>query len=88
MKRVYVDMDGVLADYDKRFLARRHANPNNDFPQMEYGFFTKLEEMEGAKTGINLLAKHFDVWIATRPSLKNPLCYVEKRVWVEEPHGS
>ena len=47
-KRVYVDMDGVLCNF---FGAARKAlieNPNQKYPQSQWGFFLKLEEIPGA----------------------------------------
>tara|TARA_R110000823_G_scaffold296080_3_gene416111 strand:+ start:46965 stop:47261 length:297 start_codon:yes stop_codon:yes gene_type:complete len=29
----------------------------------------------------------YDVWLLSRPSFKNPLCYTEKRLWVENNLG-
>ena len=86
-KRVYVDMDGVLVDYDSAKKKALSINPFVKFPQSQAGFFTGMEPMPGAIKGINAIAKHYDTWILTRPSIKNPLCYTEKRIWVENHLG-
>lgn len=81
---IYVDMDGVLCNYEKAFVERIIANPKNQVPQSDYGFFANLEEIPGAIDAIKLIAQHHDVWILSRPSFKNPLSYTEKRVWIEK----
>jgi 5'(3')-deoxyribonucleotidase len=83
--RIYVDMDGVLANYKKAFLQQYSAH--NPYPQSRYGFFTDLEPMPDAIESFQYLQQHHDVWILTRPSFKNPLCYTEKRIWVEKKFG-
>lgn len=86
-KRVYVDMDGVLVDYDTGHDLALLANPGIKYPQSQYGFFTGLKPMPDALRGIKAVAKHYDTWILTRPSMMNPLCYLEKRIWVENHLG-
>lgn len=80
-------MDGVLCDF---FGAAKRAlleNPEIKYPQATYGFFTGLPEKEGAVAAFHWLFEHYDTWVLTRPSIKNPLCYTEKRVWVEQHLG-
>lgn len=86
---VFVDMDDVLANYQKAHKEKQKKQPWNKYPQSEYDFFRNLEMIEGAKDGMNSLCScpSLDVWILTRPSVWNPLCYTEKRVWVEENLG-
>jgi len=87
-KRVYVDMDNTLCDFEgKAAEMRKKSKTPLPFPQSRYGFFSSLEPLEGAIEGYKELEKHFEVYILTAPSYKNPLCYTEKRVWVEQHFG-
>lgn len=87
MKRVYVDMDDVLADYLTEWRRRVGNKPAQGFPQAEVDFFRSLEPIPGAIEGIKTLAEHYDTWILTRPSVYNPMSYTEKRLWVEDHLG-
>jgi len=88
-KIVYFDMDGVLCQFRKKFNEEIERNPKIQFPQATYGFFANLEP----HTHMVFLYKalennaNFDVHILTAPSYINPLCYTEKRVWVEKHLG-
>lgn len=84
---VYVDMDNVLCDCDGAIRTVKVTKPEMPYPQAEYGFFLKLDPLPGALDGIRALAEVHDVWILTRPSVINPMCYLEKRVWVENHLG-
>jgi 5'(3')-deoxyribonucleotidase len=84
---VYVDMDDTLCDFSGAFSKRLEENKETKYPQSKEGFFLNLEPLEGAIDGYNFLDSHFDVWILTCPSVLNPLCYTEKRLWVEKHLG-
>ncbi len=86
-KVIYVDMDDTICDFKTKAWEMLVANPAIKFPQSQYGFFTSLEPLPDAITCMNVLKNHFDVYILTRPSVRNPLCYTEKRVWVEQHMG-
>jgi 5'(3')-deoxyribonucleotidase len=82
-KRLYVDMDGVLADFIGSY--KKYYNPiTNKFPQSNWGFFANLDPIENGVETVKELMEHYDVWILTRASYKNPLCYTEKRIWIEK----
>lgn len=85
-KVVYIDMDGVLADFYKSYGDKYTKHMR--FPQATQGFFEHLEPMKGAINAWNYLNTRYDLWIATAPSVLNPLCYTEKRLWVEKNLGS
>jgi len=84
MKRkiIYVDMDGVTCNFDKASRKAIIENPSQRYPQSQWGFFLKLEEIPGAIEGIRKLQERYDVWILTRPSFKNVNCFTEKAQWI------
>lgn len=87
MKRVYVDMDGVLCKFYEAAKKALTENPNQKYPQSQWGFFLKLNEVEGAIEGFRKLQEKYDVWILTRPSFRNVNCYTEKAQWVWDHLG-
>lgn len=86
-KRIYVDMDGVLCNFLKAYLHDLQKNPSQKYPQAQWGFFLKLEEIPGAIEGFRKLQEKYDVWILTRPSFYNVNCFTEKAEWVLEHLG-
>lgn len=86
---VYIDMDDVLCDFSGQFRADLAANPAIGFPQSQYGFFTKLAALPGAVAAVRALiaSAQYEPYILTAPSVRNPLCYTEKRVWIEQQFG-
>ena len=83
---IYVDMDDVMCEYTKAFNQCLSDSPQIAFPQSQYGFFSELGEVDGAIDAVNKLRNTatFDVYVLTAPSIHNPLCYTEKRVWIEK----
>ena len=84
---IYVDMDEVLCDFYGAHTAALKKTPAQKYPQAAYGFFANLEPIQNAIDGYKFLDKHFRVHILTAPSVDNPMCYTEKRVWVEKHLG-
>lgn len=83
---VYLDMDDVLCDFHSAYKKALLDNPSIAFPQSQYGFFANLKPIEGAIAAARALeaSDMYQPYILTAPSVKNPLCYTEKRVWVEQ----
>lgn len=84
---IYVDMDDTLCDFLGEYRKRKLENDTLTYPQSIHGFFTNLSPLEDAIESYKLLEKHFDVRILTAPSVMNPSCYTEKRLWVEQHLG-
>ncbi|KZZ60550.1 hypothetical protein, partial [Oleiphilus sp. HI0123] len=64
--------------------------PELAYPQSQKGFYQSLEPIKDAISVFKWLCEqaNFDVYILTAPSLCNPMCYSEKRLWVEQHLGS
>lgn len=88
MKKIlYIDLDGVLANYDKAFLEYKKKTPQQPYPQSQYGFYMELEPIVDGIETVNFLSDKFDIWFLTAPSFKNPMCYTEKAYWINKYFG-
>ncbi len=87
MKLLYIDLDDTLLDFTGAYNKAKKENPQQNFPQSQYGFFANLIFKDGAMKAFNELEKYFDIWFLTAPSVKNPLCYTEKRISIEKNFG-
>lgn len=83
-KIVYIDMDDTLCDFIGPF---RSGEFKLKYPQSKVGFFLDLKPLELAIEGVKLLKEKYDVWILTRPSIKNTHCYTEKAEWIKKYLG-
>ena len=87
-KKVFVDMDGVLCDFLNAYLAWKKDRPEIEYPQSQFGFFSNLEPIPGSIEGFKKLEEYFDVYILTRPSIYNLMCYTEKADWIRRHLGA
>ncbi|MBV34403.1 MAG: hypothetical protein CMP47_02935 [Rickettsiales bacterium] len=84
---IYIDMDGVLADYDAAYAQIKKQQPETAYPQSLPKFFEDLEPIDGSINAFFKLCEKNEVYILTAPSNRNPLSYTEKRLWVERHLG-
>jgi 5'(3')-deoxyribonucleotidase len=80
-------MDGVLANFKDPYLKALLDNPMQPFPQSRWGFFLVLPEITDAISSFHMLSKKYDMWILTRPSIRNVNCYTEKAQWLIDHIG-
>jgi 5'-nucleotidase len=81
---LYVDMDGVLCNFDK---AKEEWIKAGNKPNSLYaidGFFTTLEPIKDAIESIELLEQYYDVYILSTAPWSSPYAWKDKRIWVEK----
>lgn len=89
MKKIYLDLDGVMADFDRYFVEQFNvSNKTLDDNTMwkwingHGNFFSNLPLCEGAIDFFNEI-KHLDVTILTScPKMNYTVAAVQKRAWV------
>lgn len=81
---VYIDMDGVIVDYDAQYTRIKNFIPEMKYPQSMTGFFENMLPIDGAIEAVNKIRLKYDTYILSAPSSKNPKSYTEKRIWVEK----
>lgn len=84
MEILHIDMDNVIANYDKRWYQVKTMLPEVEYPQSLDGFFLNIEPIAEGIEAVNLLRNKFDTYILSAPSYMNPLSYTEKRKWIEK----
>lgn len=77
-------MDDTLCDFIGPFKSGEYKLK---YPQSKVGFFLDLKPIDGAIESMNTLMTKYDVWILTRPSIKNTHCYTEKAEWIKKYFG-
>lgn len=82
---VFVDMDGVLANFAGSKKFKRYEKTMRKPPRVyDKGFFEDLEVLPGAAWGIRVLLKNSNikVHILTKPVTNSHICYSEKVAWI------
>ena len=80
VNRVFVDMDGVIVDFDQ---LKSDLGVDVEALKGMQGAFRRMRPMPGAIEGVrSLIAMGFEVWIASKPVTGVPHCYSEKVEWI------
>lgn len=84
---VYIDMDGVLANFDKRVkeLEAQGFKAGSVFKHPEA--YKDLEPIEGAIEAWHSLQEKYETYVLSTPAWSNPDSWSEKRIWVEKYLG-
>ena len=89
MKRLYVDMDNVLVDFDGAVkqlsdeTRKEYEGRIEDVP----GLFDMMKPMPGAIEAIDVLKDHFDMYILSTAPWNNPTAWSDKVKWVQKYFG-
>ena len=86
-KIIYVDMDGVLSDFNSAVESHPEFEEKGFRPDLIPGIFRNLEMIDGAKEGFKFLIENFETYILSAPSWDNYDSWTHKRLWVSENLG-
>lgn len=80
MNRVFVDMDGVVVDFD---AFKEAFGMTGDQVKCMPGAYLDMVAMPGAIAAVrSLIGMGFEVWMATKPPTGIPHAYSDKAAWV------
>ena len=84
-KTLYVDMDNVLVDFPSAFPKINPAifheyKDKDDIP----GIFALMDPVKDAIESVELLARHFDLYILSTAPWDNPTAWHDKLLWIKE----
>lgn len=84
-KRLYVDMDGVLVDFNSgvKRLSNRMYDLYKGHIDDAPGLFALMDPVPGAIDAIERLADRFDVYILSTAPWNNPTAWSDKLNWVK-----
>ena len=80
--RIYIDMDGVIADFDK---ASKHppVGSKKGRPDLWVDYL-HLDIIPGAEEAMSYLNEHHEVFIASTPPWSRIQVWADKRAWLEQ----
>jgi 5'(3')-deoxyribonucleotidase len=84
MKRVFVDMDNVLVNFESGLaqvneeIKKEYEGRLDEIP----GLFGLMEPMPGAIDAMHKLQRHYDLFILSTAPWKNPSAWSDKVTWV------
>ncbi len=78
---VFIDLDGVIADYEK------HKNITTEEERQLKGFFENLPIIDGSYEAISKLSEKYEIFFLSTAPWSNIHAPSEKRVWIEKHFG-
>lgn len=82
MKRVFIDMDGVIVDFD---AYKSQHGLTGDQVKARAGAYLAMPAISGALEAVrSLIGMGYEVWLATKPPTGVPHAYSDKAAWVFE----
>ena len=91
MKIIYIDLDGVVADFEKGRITPPLSTitPYIGRPDRLPGIYENLEPIKNAIQSVTKLLQHesFDVYFLSTPPWDNPEAWTHKRLWIEKYFG-
>lgn len=88
-KVIFLDMDGVLADYQgavKKLpieMYEKYKGKHDEIPN----FFITFDPIEGSLHAVDVLKKHFDLFILSTGSWNNNTSLSDKIEWIKQKFG-
>lgn len=80
MNRVFIDMDGVIVDFDSYML---HHGLTGDQAKRKVGAYLEMPPMTGAIAAVrSLIGAGYEVWVATKPPTGVAFAYADKVQWI------
>ena len=85
-KRIYFDMDGVLVNFESGVAKLSEETKKEYEGRIDEvpGLFALMDPMPGAIEAVQLLSKHFDVYILSTSPWNNPTAASDKVEWVKK----
>lgn len=80
MNRIFLDMDGVLVNFDEY---KDVCGLSGDEVKKLQGAYLSMNPLQGAISGVHsLIGMGFDVWVATKPPTGIAWAYSDKASWI------
>lgn len=80
MNRVFVDMDGVIVNFDAYKTA---SGLSADEVKRKPGAYLDMPPIEGAIEAVrSVIGMGYEVWVATKPPTGVPYAYSDKAAWI------